>query len=164
MQLSKKWLIATAISAALLSTISNSSVTRLTSYTQLVQALKNGHRVTSVTEFKKCTTTGGTPLADEAQFDSVGLSFNQGFFLIQKLPNETQFSVGTIATNTIPGKNEGTYNRYKLIRVFEDDTATLSAIHSNAVTAKTIGWVEHTCKISQGNDQNGVSLFDYDAG
>lgn len=154
-----------ALIMILASSALNAAPTRLTNYSDLIAALKNGHRVTSITEFKKCTKTGQSkaPILTQDEFDSVGIGFHQGFFLIAKLKNDSQYHVGAIATNTIPGLSDETINRYKRIRVFEDNTVTTTAISSNAMNSKTLGWVEYTCKISLGNDQNGVGLFDYDA-
>ncbi|TAL62498.1 MAG: hypothetical protein EPN84_06350 [Legionella sp.] len=150
-----------ALSTCLISSSLTATPVRLNSYTELVQALKNGHRVNSIMDFKKCELAGGDNNTD-VEFDAMGMSFNQGFFLINKLKGESQFAVGAIATNTIPRLTEGAVNRYKLIRVFEDNTVIQRAIMSDTQTGKILGWSEYACKLSNGNDQNGVSLFDYD--
>jgi len=163
MNIGKK-LILFNICAVLFPSMLQAAPVRITSYTQLVDALKNGHRVNSVTELKKCQLAGdsNSKLMSEDEHDSIGMSFNQGFFLISKLKNESQFGVAAIATNIIPKKNEGSVSRYKLIRVFEDNTVLMRAILADVATTKTLGWSEYHCKISLGSDENAVSLFDYD--
>lgn len=135
---------------------------RLTSYTELVNALNNGHRVNSIVQFKKCQlTSNNDPTGNE--HESMGLSFNQGFFLVMRLKNDSRFAVGTMVSDTVPKMAGGTAIFYKRIRVYDDNSVEVSSILSDGDTSKPIGWTERVCGINQGDDQNGVSLFDYDA-
>ena len=169
--LTKLMLTACATAAILAPTFANATVTRLTSYNELLSALKNGHRVSAVADNSKCKVTESAGLrasrkAGENSPDTtmiMGLSFNTNFFLMYRDEGDPRNYLITMVANTLGNMGMGPRIRYKRIRVYDDNSVEVYAAFSNFTTGVNIGESTGICGISNGHDQNGVSLFDYDA-
>lgn len=157
-----------AIAAA---SAANASITRLTTYNELYAALKNGHHVSAVADNSKCKVsfTGELSKVKRSQESDpdlnavMGLSFNTDFFLVYRDAGDPRNYIITISAKTLANMGMGPRTRYKRIRVFDDNTVEVYAAFSNFNTGVNIGDSTSICALSNGNDQNGVSLFDYDA-
>lgn len=147
----------------------NANIVRLTSYNELLTALKNGHHVSAVADNSKCKVTlTGELRKNKKESDPdlsmiIGLSFNSNFFLMYRDEGDTRNYLGTVSANTVGNTGVGPRIRYKRIRVFDDNSVEVYASFSNLNTGVNIGDSTAVCALSNGNDQNGVSLFDYDA-
>lgn len=149
----------------------NAHITRLTTYNELYTALKNGHHVSAVADNSKCkvSISGGLNKNKKLQDGDpdltmvMGLSFNNDFFLVYRDEGDPRNYIVTISAKTLGNMGMGPRIRYKRIRVFDDNSVEVYAALSNFNTGVNIGESTATCALSNGSDQNGVSLFDYDA-
>lgn len=161
----KKFIMTTLAGTAAVLTLStaNAAVSRIYNYNDLLSALKSGHRVNVVVDDGKCKLTDSTYKNRENNPDIsaiLGLSFTNNFFLAYKDENDPRHYVGSIATNTIANEN-GSRQRYKRVRVFDDNTAEVFYSYSET-NGKQLGSSTFSCGISTGYDQKGLSIFDYD--
>lgn len=156
------------LSTLLLSNLAHAGVTRLMSYHELLHALKNGHHVSAVGDNSKCK---HVPRPSSTSADSVtpdkdmimGISFNTNFFITYRDENDPRTHILTVATNTVAGPEKGPLYRYKSIKIFDDNSAEMYVARGQFGTGKSEGSYKTVCALSNGQDQNGMSLFDYDA-
>ena len=158
------------LAAIILPGLASASITRLSSYAELLSALKNGHRVSAVADNSKCKLSNvAKPAAKRKQDDPdlnmvVGLSFNSNFFIMYRDEDDSRNYLATTAASTVGETGTGPKIRYRRIRVFDDSSAELYVYMSQFKTGNPLTSTTTTCVISNGHDQNGMSLFDYDAG
>jgi hypothetical protein len=159
-------LIACALITCLASSLANATITRLTSYNELLTALKNGHHVSAVADNSKCKVTNGAGKRKASDPDLsmvIGLSFNSNFFILYRDEGDSRNYLATMAANTIGNTGTGAKIRYKRIRIFDDNSAELYTYISELRSGNELGGLQTACALSNGHDQNGMSLFDYDA-
>lgn len=150
--------------------IASATATRLTSYASLMDALKSGHRVMAIGDAAKCKVVEydnkGFPKDDmtDPDLESVmGINFSGSFFLRYRDYGDKRYHVLAIA-NTPGSTADGTLlHRFKQIKIYDDNTARMSASAYDFQTGKFMGRIVTSCNISNGKDQNGLSIFDYDA-
>lgn len=157
------------LAAIILPGLAGASITRLTSYSELLTALKNGHRVSAVADNSKCKLTDSAKKHVKLKSDNpdltmvIGLSFNSNFFILYRDEGDSRNYLAATAAYTIGDTGTGPKIRYKRIRVFDDNSAELYVSFSQFRTGNTLDVMTTNCGLSDGHDQNGVSLFDYDA-
>ncbi len=161
-----KKIAALLIATAVLPNLASATITRLTSYNELLTALKNGHRVNAVIDNSKCKVTESIKSHSKIKSPDlnaiVGLSFNTNFFLMYRDEGDPRNYLVTIATNTLGNMGKGPRIRYKRVKVYDDNSAEFYASLSDFNTGKATDYSTAICAMSNGNDQNGLSLFDYD--
>ena len=159
-----------SLSVAFAPQFAGATVTRITSYAGLLQALNNGHRVMAVGDQAKCkikeydNTNGkhdGMPDPDLVSI--MGINFTSHFFLKYRDIGDKRYHVLAVANNVGSFADGTTINRHKQIKIYDDNTASLYAAATDYNTGKVIGHILSECGISNGRDQNGLSIFDYDA-
>lgn len=158
------------IAAALVPHLASAAPTRITSYTSLIDALNNGHRIMAIGDNTKCTIkeyenpghqSDGMP--DPDLESTVGINFTSHFFLKYRDHGDKRYHVLAVANN-VGSLADGTpIQRYKQIKIYDDNTARVSAAAGDFQTGKVKGHIVSVCGISNGHDKNGLSIFDYDA-
>lgn len=150
--------------------IASATATRLTSYASLIDALKNGHRVIAIGDNTKCTIkendapdhkSDGMPAPDLEM--TMGINFTSNFFLKYRDLGDKRYHVLAVATNVGSFADHTPIQRLKQIKIFDDNTALIYAAAADFQTGKVKAHILSSCGISNGHDQNGLSIFDYDA-
>jgi hypothetical protein len=150
--------------------IASATATRLTSYATLVDALKNGHRIMAIGDNTKCIVkeydnTGhksdGMPDPDLDM--TIGISFTSNFFLTYRDSGDKRYHVLAVATNMGSFADHTPIQRIKQIKIYDDNTALMYAAAADFETGKVKAHIISACGMSNGHDQNGLSIFDYDA-
>lgn len=166
---SKFILTIVCLAAALAPNFANAEATRITSYNALLDALINGHRVMAISETAKCTVTEndnkGFPkdsLPDPDLDAIIGINFTSNFFLRYRDNGDKRYHVLAIATNMVTNAEGAPMQRVKQIKIYDDNTASVYAAAAD-FPGKSKGHIKSICEISNGHDQNGLSIFDYDA-
>jgi hypothetical protein len=161
---------ATCLSIILAPQIASATVTRITSYADLAQALANGHRVMVVGDHSKCKVkeydnpNGKHDGMPDPDLDSImGINFTSHFFLKYRDIGDKRYHILAVANNVGSYTDGTTIQRLKQIKIYDDNTAHLYAAAADFTTGKRQGHILSVCGISNGRDQNGLSIFDYDA-
>lgn len=144
------------------------SITHLYDYASLVDALNNGHRVQVVIHEKKCLVTEYEKKGQDTQHPNlpgdditIGMGFNNDFFLLKQEDNAKRFFVATISNHSF-FKGRDKEQLYKLVRVFDDSEVEL--YHSRTSEKKGfLGGTKLSCQIQTVEHPEGaVKLVDYD--
>ncbi len=163
--------LATAfIVATLAPQIASATPTRITSYAALMDSLSNGHRVMAIADTTKCTIKeydkpGHTSddMPDPDLESMIGINFTSHFFLKYRDLGDKRYHVLAVANNIGSLADHTPIQRYKQIKIYDDNTASAYAAAGDFQTGKLIGHILSSCGISNGHDKNGLSIFDYDA-
>lgn len=167
---SKLAMTAICIATSLAPHFAHATATRLTSYSSLIHALKNGHRVIAVGDNKNCTVKeydnpiqqpDGLPDPDLEM--TIGIGFTTNFFLTYRDHGDKRYHVLAVATNMGSLADHTPVQRIKQIKIYDDNTSLIYAAASDYQTGKVKAHIITSCGISNGDDQNGLSIFDYDA-
>lgn len=158
------------ITAALAPQIASATATRVTSYNGLMDALQNGHRVIAIADVSKCTVkeydnpdhkTDSMPDPDLESM--MGINFTSNFFLKYRDIGDKRYHVLALGNSTGSFADGTPIQRYKQIKIYDDNTARVSAAAADFQTGKVKAHIVSICDISNGRDKNGLSIFDYDA-
>lgn len=159
----------TTLLFALAPQIASASATRINSYAALIEALNNGHRVIAVADNAKCVIkeydNPGHKSDDMPDPDlemTLGINFTSHFFLKYRDLGDKRYHVLAVANNVGSLADHTPIQRLKQIKIFDDNTANVYAAAAEFQTGKVMGHVLSTCRISNGHDKNGLSIFDYD--
>lgn len=148
---------------------------KLENYNELVSALSAGHRVNAVINVKRCIITefrqrGKETTHPNAPGDDIilGLNFNDDFFMVEKESQGDRFFVVTISNHTFytdpiyNGAGQSINNkfkrRYKLLRVFDDNSAHLQFATYDERGLLISG--DYQCSLAKVNAGGAVYLFD----
>lgn len=166
---SKLTLAAAVIAATLAPQIASAAATRITSYAALMDALSNGHRVMAIADVTKCTVKEydnpghkSDDMPDPDLESMIGINFTSHFFLKYRDSGDKRYHVLALANST-GAIGDKPIQRYKQIKIYDDNTAYVYAAAGDFQTGKTLGHILSSCGISNGRDKNGLSIFDYDA-
>ena len=158
------------LTATLAPQIASAAATRITSYVALVDALHNGHRVMAIGDNTKCAIkehdnpnhkSDGMPDPDLEMM--IGINFTSHFFLKYRDHGDKRYHVLAVANNVGSFSDGTTIQRFKQIKIYDDNTASIYAATADFQTGKVKGHIISACGISNGHDKNGLSIFDYDA-
>ena len=135
----------------------------LTNYDQLLQALQQDDNVSAIIHFNHCSATvpAGVKKTDVDPGDTTKrLNFNVFMHYKAILQNQQHYTIAT--SNTILTEHHifGSVYEYARLRVFEDNSVELYTAYLDPKTFEVKAKGTLTCQISNGNDQNGVVLFD----
>ena len=163
-------LAAACLAVTLAPQMTSAAATRITSYAALVDALNNGHRVLAMGDNTKCTIkeydNAGHPSDDMPDPDleaTIGINFTSHFFLKYRDHGDKRYHVLAVANNVGSFADGTPIHRFKQIKIYDDNTASMTAAAADFQTGKIKGHILSTCGISNGHDKNGMSIFDYDA-
>lgn len=161
---------AAVIAITLAPQIASAAATRITSYSALMDALSNGHRVMAIADNTKCSVkeydNPGHKSDDKTDPDlemMVGINFTSHFFLKYRDLGDKRYHVLAVANNVGSLADHTPIQRLKQIKIFDDNTANVYAAAADFQTGKVMGHILSSCAISNGRDKNGLSIFDYDA-
>ncbi len=130
----------------------------LSSYSDLLGAVKDGDNVRAVMTLSKCT-----PLNQSVDNDIGalgGMDFTN-FNKYQTLISGQQKNIISTSINVIVEHNQlGTVYDYVRLRVFEDNSAELFSEYLDPKNYARLGSRSFVCHLSDGKDQNGIVLYD----
>ncbi len=130
----------------------------LLSYADLLGAVKNGDNVRAVMTLSKCIPSSHSVDNDNSALG--GMDFTN-FNKYQTVIDGQQKNIIATSTNIIVEHNQlGTIYDYVRLRVFEDNSAELFSEYLDPKTYTRLGSRSFHCHLSDGNDQNGIVLYD----
>lgn len=166
----KRMLAVALLTMTFASQVTYATPYRITRYDALMDALTNGHRVIAIADNKKCTIKeNDNPghksdnMTDPDLEMKLGINFTSHFFLQYRDLGDKRYHVLAVANSTGSFADGTPIQRLKQIKIFDDNTANIYAAAGDFQTGKIKGHILSTCVISNGHDNNGLSIFDYDA-
>jgi len=167
---SREILVTTCLAAIFASSCVNAAATRITSFAALMAALNEGHRVIAIADNKKCTVKEynnpdrkSDDLPDPDLEMTMGINFTSNFFLKYRDIGDKRYHVLTVANNMGSNADRKPLRRLKQIKIYDDNTAQMSAAAADFQTGIVKANIVTICGISNGSDSKGLSIFDYDA-
>ncbi|EHL30669.1 hypothetical protein [Legionella drancourtii] len=139
----------------------------LINFTQLVAALENADDVKAIIHFDKCLVINEKNQATQTQiikkFDGASTRFNFTEYVHaeERLTGELQDTVTTSIKISIESSTGVFLILFGQLKVFDDNTATIHLELLNPVNQKKQLNVDWLCNISNGNDNNGLLLYDF---
>lgn len=137
-------------------------VTRVTNFSQLVQAVEGGEDVRAIIHFDNCLVkdpalrTQTTRRLDGA---TTRFNFDHYFHAKETINNQLLDTVTTSMKMFIERPSEEVLTLSGRLSVFEDNTATLHVDLFDPVLKKQTLTIDWFCTISNGQDDNGLMLF-----
>ena len=129
----------------------------LANYTELLTALTNGNKVRTIMKLNKCT-------SDSNSIDSKNLiggmnftNFNAHQIIIS---GQQKKVVSTSINILVESTTKGPVYNYVRLRVFEDDSAEIFSEILDPRTYTSLTTASYFCRLSDGNDNNGIVLYD----
>lgn len=141
----------------------NAAGTNIVNFSQLVQAVENGNDVRAIIHFDNCLVTEPSLRRQVARrLDGATTRFNfTHYFHAQETINERLIDTVTTSMKIFIERPTGeSLILSGRLNVFEDNTATLHLNFFDPVLQKQQLVVDWTCNISNGQDNNGLVLFD----
>ncbi|MDR3502622.1 MAG: hypothetical protein P4L79_08570 [Legionella sp.] len=140
----------------------NAAGTNLINFSQLVQAVENGDEVRAIIHFDNCLVTEpAIKTRVMRRLDGATTRFNFTHFFHAK-ENINEQIIDTVTTSMKIFIERPTGELITLsgrLSVFEDNTATLHLDFFDLILHKQQLVVDWTCTISNGQDDNGLVLF-----
>ncbi len=139
----------------------------LINFTQLVTAVENADDVKAIIHFDKCLVINEKNQAVQAQiikkFDGASTRFNFTEYVHaeERLTGELQDTVTTSIKTSIESSAGVFLILFGQLKIFDDNTATIHLELLNPVSQKKQLSVDWFCNISNGNDNNGLLLYDF---
>lgn len=141
----------------------NAAGTNIINFSQLVQAVENGNEVRAIIHFDNCLVTEPAIRTQVTRrLDGATTRFNfTHYFHAQETINERLIDTVTTSMKIFIERPTGeSLILSGRLSVFEDNTATLHMNFLDPILHKQLLVVDWTCNISNGQDDNGLVLFD----
>lgn len=131
----------------------------LLSYDQLVQSLHQGGDVKAIVYMNHCVMKDAPQTAEPMPETDTRLNFNIYSHYQVVDGQQKKYAVATSVTILTDHSVFGPVYAYGRLRVFEDNSAEYYAAYYDPKTYEVKGSADFICKISNGNDQNGLLLL-----
>lgn len=141
---------------ALLPTLSKR--VRLENYPKLIEALRTGHAVRAVIQYAKCTLTIDGK-AEKAPDATGGMDFRAWEQFARGVVRNKLEYVAISESVLIAHPSYGYVTNYVKLRIFEDNAVEIIARYLKPATQEVVMDEKFTAKISNGKDEEAVSLF-----
>ncbi|MGM9454980.1 hypothetical protein ACTAZI_16780 [Legionella bozemanae] len=142
----------------------NSFTNNITDFPQLVQAVESGSDVRAIIHFDNCQVTGpelSTQAKRRLNGATTRFNFTQ-FFHGKEDINDQLIDTVTTSMKIFIEKPTGEFLTFSgRLSVFEDNTATLHVDFIDPILKKQKLVVDWFCRISNGDDNNGLVLFNF---
>jgi hypothetical protein len=141
----------------------NAQGTNLTNFPQLVDAVEKGDDVRAIIHFERCLVTDPTlPTQTIRQLAGATTRFNFTHYFRAKLTiNDQLIDTVTTSMKIFIERPAGQFLTLSgRLSVFEDNTARLHVDLLDPILHKSIFGINWLCTISDGQDNNGLMLFD----
>ncbi|CAM2886235.1 Uncharacterised protein [Legionella steigerwaltii] len=144
--------------------INNTINNNITNFAQLVQAVEGGEDVRAIIHFDNCQLTGpALPTQITRRLTGASTRFNfTNFFHGQETVNNELIDTVTTSMKLFIQNSSGEFLTLSgRLSVFEDNTATLHVNFFDPILHKQHLVVDWQCNISNGEDNNGLVLFNF---
>ncbi|WP_392538164.1 hypothetical protein [Legionella sp. 227] len=144
--------------------INNTINNNITNFAQLVQAVESGEDVRAIIHFDNCQVTGPalpTQLRRRLEGATTRFNFTNFFHGQETVNNELTDTVTTSMKFFIQNASGEFLTLSGRLSVFEDNTATLHVNFFDPILHKQQLVVDWLCNISNGEDNNGLVLFNF---
>ncbi|WP_058534513.1 hypothetical protein [Legionella saoudiensis] len=141
----------------------NAASTNITSFSDLVQAVESGNEVRAIIHFDNCLVTEPsirTQVTRRLNGATTGFNFTHYFHAQETINQRLIDTVTTPIKFFIERPTGESLILSGRLNVFEDNTATLHLSFFDPILQKEQLVVDWTCTISNGQDNNGLVLFD----
>lgn len=128
----------------------------LSNYDDLLASIGKGNPVRAIMTLNKCTHQSNT-MNDNTVLG--GMSFTNFNKYQIKIGSEQKNLISTSTNILVEHDDLAAYN-YVRLRVFDDNTAEIFSEFLDPKTYAKSGAVTFNCHLSDGHDQNGVTLYD----
>ncbi|CEG58447.1 hypothetical protein [Legionella fallonii] len=156
-------IVAAALSLLLL-TNANALTTNIINFPQLVQAVENGDDVRAIIHFDNCLVTEPaiqTQVMRRLEGATTRFNFTHYFHAKDSINNQFIDTVTTSMKISIEHPSGEFLTLTGRLSVFEDNTATLHVDFFDPILKKQRLVVDWLCNISNGQDNNGLVLFNF---
>jgi hypothetical protein len=140
----------------------NAAGTNIINFSQLVQAVENGDEVRAIIHFDNCLVTEPsirTQVMRRLNGATTRFNFTQYFHANENINERIIDTVTTSMKIFIERPTGESFILSGRLSVFEDNTATLHVNFFDPILHKQQLVVDWTCNISNGQDDNGLVLF-----
>lgn len=130
----------------------------ITNYSDLLTALTQGDDVRAIITVNKCTSSS----ENSKDFTDIYASLNFTTFNKYQLQISGQAKdvIATSINMLVKSEQFGNVDNYVRLRVFQDGSAELFSQYLNPTTYAQLQAVSFNCHISNGQDQNAITLYD----
>lgn len=142
----------------------NSLTNNITDFSDLVRAVESGSDVRAIIHFDNCQVTGpelSTQVKRRLNGATTRFNFTQFFHGKEDIDDQLIDTVTTSMKIFIKKPTGESLTFSGRLSVFEDNTATLHVDFFDPVLHKQKLVVDWFCRISNGNDNNGLVLFNF---
>ncbi len=142
----------------------NALATNIVNFPQLVQAVENGDDVRAIIHFDNCLVTQPalqTQIMRRLEGATTRFNFTHYFHAKESVNNQLVDTVTTSMKIFIERSSGEVLTLSGRLSVFEDNTATLHVDFFDPILHKQQLVVDWLCNISNGQDQNGLVLFNF---
>lgn len=136
----------------------------IVNYNQLVEDLRQGENIHAIISLDKCQPVTQTKSLKDNPDTSGGftrINFDIfSFYKVQVDDQHQRYAVATSYTILTDHRVFGPVYGYARLRIFDDNTAEFHLAHYDPKTFVLKAEMNFNCRISNGNDQNGVALYE----
>lgn len=126
-------------------------------YTDLLTSLSQGNNVRAIITLNKCTLSGS--LNADINDNIASMNFNNFNQYQIQMDGKIKNVIATSNTMLVQHHQFGMIFHYARLRLFSDDSAELYGQFLDPKTYSPLGEVMYHCRISHGDDHNGVELY-----
>ena len=129
----------------------------LTNYNEIMTALTQGDEVRAIMKLDKCSGDSNSAAVRGVVGGMSFTNFNKHHLIVA---GEEKNVIATSINILIQHSVKGHVNNYVRLRLFEDNTVEIFSEMLEPKTYNQLSAATFHCKLSDGNDQNGVVLYD----
>lgn len=138
-------------------TVNAAPAKTITNYADLLSSISQGDSVRAVMFLNKCSVSNKTTT------NSVDVIAAMNFNIFNKyqvtIGSQQKNTIATSITTLVEHNKYGTVYNYVRLRIFEDNSAEVFSEYLDPTTYKQLGSLTFNCAVSNGNDQNGIVLY-----
>jgi hypothetical protein len=130
----------------------------LTTYGDILNALKSGHEMKAVIDLEKCSSNSSAKMKALLNL-RVGMHFD--YFIDTVTPDTGRKVIKTTATKLYRSyAMPGFYQLYAELETFEDGSVQMYGALVNPVTFVSVAEVNYQCHLSTNTNEQGLKVFD----